>query len=175
MALPLQLRLSRGTSTPALTRNSAAAIANQPQRQAPACSGLSLPLSCLDHRQTAVQRQHSAARPCSRSRRTVTAAAAAPQFSAAAQLIQAVQVPPGRDVAAMLFAAAGAVAWVKMFDYFARHEILEQVRRPLARVTDATLLPAAPARLYQRLHTPQGIPSVADGKPIAHPPLLRRS
>jgi hypothetical protein len=48
--------------------------------------------------------------------------------SAAAQLVTAVQRPQGRDVAAMLFATAGAVAWVKLFDMFARHDILEQVR-----------------------------------------------
>jgi hypothetical protein len=28
----------------------------------------------------------------------------------------------------MLFAAAGAVAWVKLFDYFARHDVIERVR-----------------------------------------------
>jgi hypothetical protein len=45
--------------------------------------------------------------------------------SAAAQLVQA---PSGRDTAAMLFATAGAVAWVKLFDYFARHDLIERVR-----------------------------------------------
>lgn len=82
------------------------------------------------------RRQHTgqSSTQCSAAAHSAAAAAAAVHSanaatqSAAAHLFSAVQVPPGRDVAAMLFAAAGAVAWVKLFDYFARHDLLEQVR-----------------------------------------------
>lgn len=31
--------------------------------------------------------------------------------------------------AAMLFSLVGAIVWVKLFDFLARHEVLDQVRR----------------------------------------------
>jgi hypothetical protein len=71
---------------------------------------------------------------CSFAAHTTAAASAAVHSgtaavqSAAGQLVSAVQVPSGRDAAAMLFATAGAVAWVKLFDYFARHDLIERVR-----------------------------------------------
>jgi hypothetical protein len=97
------------------------------------------------HTASACRRRQPKTQPltqCSFAAHTTAAASAAVHSgtaavqSAAAQLVSAVQVPSGRDAAAMLFATAGAVAWVKLFDYFARHELIERVRTP---VDDAQL------------------------------------
>jgi len=70
--------------------------------------------------------QHSTSLPCQRRRPApaTTRCSAAAQVS---QVISSLQVPPVRDMAAMLVSAVGAVVWVKLFDYFARHDMIEQV------------------------------------------------
>lgn len=96
------------------------------------CSGLQLHSFSVAH-PCKRKRPGQPAPQCNAAAHSAAAAAAAVHSataavqSATAQLVSAVRVPPGRDTAAMLFAAAGAVAWVKLFDYFARHEMIEQV------------------------------------------------
>lgn len=70
------------------------------------------------------QLQHRAAQ---QSRRRRGQSQPTTRCSAAAQVISALHVPPARDIAAMLVSAVGAVFWVKLFDYFARHDMIEQV------------------------------------------------
>ena len=134
MALPLlphtRLRCTRaGAFNLALSQLRVVSSRQSPQCQAAACSA-----ACLlqDSRRGVLQpcrHSHSAAGGGSRRHRArVVSTQSCAASSFASNLISAVQVPPGRDIAAMLFTAAGAVAWVKLFDFFARHEMLEQVR-----------------------------------------------
>lgn len=48
----------------------------------------------------------------------------------------------------MLFATAGAVAWVKLFDYFARHELIERVKGP----TCSDIMHSCHVYMHMRLH-----------------------